>query len=274
MTEWERIARKLPCGRSVRVKCCKSDQSQVISHSEHGYSTYCFRCGEDSREFRSHGVRSLAELVQHRRELDEYISDRGDLTLPKDFEVMNAKHPVEAWRWLLKAGVTQTLCEHYQFGYSEDLGRVVLPVWDNQGHLAAVQSRAVFQGQQPKYMNKTGGDKSPTFESDDSLMLEGSLPGIVITEDILSAVRVGRVCRGLSTLGTHLNDKAAVRALHGHVGPVYVWYDGDEAGVKGATKAKNTLRLLGHNPIVIRTDKDPKEYDYGQIRYILGSTNP
>lgn len=29
MEEWEKIAKSLPCGRNVRVKCCQNDRSQV-----------------------------------------------------------------------------------------------------------------------------------------------------------------------------------------------------------------------------------------------------
>lgn len=268
MEEWEKIARSLPCGRSVRIKCCRADRSQVISHTEHGYSSYCFRCGGDSRKFKAHGVRSLSELINHRKELDAYIAERGTITLPNDF---TRDIPQVGLLWFLKYGVSSDVARHYGFGWSESMGRVVIPVYDEVGRLCTTQSRAVYPGQKPKYMNKKSGDMTAVaFHSDDALLLGDPIQeGIVITEDILSAVRVGRLMPALSTLGTHLSDKLAVRVLKALTGRVFIWYDGDEAGVRGARKAYKTLKLQGANPIIIKTEKDPKEYNNDEIREII-----
>ncbi len=274
MKEWEKTARKLPYGRTERIRCCKNDRSQVISHSDKGYSTYCFRCGEDSREFRPHGERSLAELVQHRRELDAYTTNsyNNGIELPTDFELLQNSTPREARVWLLKSGVSIEFARSYGFGYSESLARLVMPVRDTAGRLTAVQSRAIYPNQTPKYWNTVGGDRNPIFMSDDAKMLDNPLAGRVITEDILSTMRVGRLIKSLSTLGTSLSDKGAVRASMGKGEHIYIWYDGDEAGVRGAHKVNKTLKLMGLNPIVIETDKDPKEYNNGEIKEIIRSS--
>lgn len=270
MEEWEKTARKLPCGRSIRVKCCRKDRSQVISHTPKGYSTYCFRCGDDSRQFIPHGVRPLGELIKQQEALDAYIRSSGTCALPDDYKIADDTMPREAWLWLLKSGVSSSLARHYKFGYSESLGRVVLPVWDRQERLVAVQNRAIHSSQKPKYLNIKGGGSHAVFESDDATFIENPITDtLVITEDILSTVRAGRVCPAISTLGTTLHYSVASSILLQPYTRVLIWYDGDEAGVRGAIKAKKVLTLLGIPCSVIDTDKDPKEYNNEEIREII-----
>jgi hypothetical protein len=272
MDAWEKIARKLPCGRTVRTKCCKDDQSLVISHTEKGYSAFCFRCGKDSSKFVPHGARSTEEILRHRRELESYLSDRSTLYLPSDFKVMHKDVPSEAWLWFLKSGVSSLLCETYGFGYSESLGRVVLPVRSPKGDLLAVQSRAIYKDQVPKYVTRTSGVPNVYFESDDDLLLTQEFKNsLVITEDILSSARVGRVIPSLSTLGTYLSDKVVVRSAMEQREHVYIWYDGDQAGVDGSHKAKKVLDLMGVPNTIIETKLDPKEYSNDKITQIVKS---
>ena len=240
----------------MRVNCCRKDRSRVISHTSHGYSTYCFRCGDDSKLFVGHGTRSASEMIQHRKELEEYMAEVGDIALPYDY---TQDIPREGLLWLLKGGVSRLLREHYKFGWSERMGRVVLPVYI-KGALVAVQNRAVLKGQEPKYMNKVGGDSS-LFWSDPAVALEdGRTDTVVLVEDILSCVRVGRVQRAVSSLGTSISYATAAEIIK-HYNRVLVWYDDDKAGLNGARKAKAVLELQGAEVHLIKTDKDPKEYD-------------
>lgn len=248
--------------------CCGKDRSKVISHTSDGYSHRCFRCGDGG--FVKHGVRSVSEMLQHRKELDQYMNERGDLALPDDFTL---DMPNEALGWFLRYGISSAMCKHYQFGYSESLGRAVMPVFDLDGRLRMTVSRALYKDQQPKYKNKKDGDPSTTaFYSDDEFLLREPLKGTVITEDILSAGRAGRVLPAVSTLGTYLSDKLAVRLSTGLDAPFYIWYDGDAAGIKGARQAKRTLDLLGIENYNVRTDLDPKEYNNDQIINFIKGT--
>lgn len=258
----------------MRVSCCRKDRSRVISHSEKGYSTYCFRCGEDSREFIPHGERSLADRVKHRRELEQYAAQSGPLRLPEDFtEVI----PPAGLVWLLKGGVSTARAAQYGIGWSEKLNRVVIPVRDN-GELLAVQMRAVLPNQQPKYLNVTGGEESPVFKAY-SGPIRAHTGLFVLTEDILSAIRIQGAQRApmgepayvyaLASLGTHLSQRAAAKIL-GIAERGFVWYDGDEAGIKGARKALKVLQLQGARALAVRTDEDPKAYSNAEILEILG----
>lgn len=261
--EWLDTAKNLKAGRSKRVVCCGKDRSAVISHASKGYTYRCFRCG--ANHFVRHGERSTAEILKHRKELKEYLQGAEGVDLPNDFTY---DLPDEALLWFLKAGVSSEVVRHYGFGYSDSLGRAVLPVYV-QDELRMTVSRALYKGQKPKYMNKKDNDPSSVFFASDPALQMTDLQGTVLTEDILSAVRVGAVVRAVSTLGTSLAPKLAVRLLKQFCTPFYVWYDGDEAGVRGARKVIKTLSLLGAECYNIESDKDPKEYNNDGIRRFI-----
>lgn len=267
MKEWEKTARKLPCGKSVRVRCCSKDLSRLISHTEHGYSTVCFRCGLHLKQFTPHGVRSISEVLQHKRELEKYIAQAGRVELPEDY---TTDIPSVGRAWMLKAGVTSDVTDYYEIGWSDKLGRVVIPIIDDEGEVAGVQSRAVYAEQKPKYLNKTGKEYSSVlFWSDDEIMLMDPLPDwVVLTEDILSAIRVGRIQSAVSSLGTSINHHTVASILELHE-RVLVWYDGDAAGKRGASNARKKFALQGADVRVISTPKDPKAYSNEEIFKII-----
>lgn len=188
----------------------------------------------------------------------------GDLELPEDF---TTRIPPIGLRWLLKYGVSSKIAEHYKFGWSEKLARVILPVFED-GELVFVQSRAVYEKQKPKYLNKRSVGKA-FFHSDNGLLIEPFQNKRIITEDILSSVRSGRILPATSTLGTIFPEQLAVWLLNEQIEHVYVWYDGDEAGVNGARKAKKILSLMGVPNTIIKTELDPKEYNNDEIRGII-----
>lgn len=271
MKDWLKIAKSLDCGRSTRIKCYIASctglgKARLVSHNEKGYSTHCFRCGES--DYRPHGVRTIKEMLEHRKQLDKYIAEQGDVRLPSDF---TDDVPPHACAWFLKAGIAVSVAKSYNIGWSPSMNRVILPVTAPNGSLEAVQCRAVHKDQQPKYLNRAGGKKGGIlFHSNPDLLRDDLAPNwFVITEDILSAIRVGRYCSAISTLGTTFHTKAMLPYLQSGSG-VILWYDGDQAGVKGMAKAKKELDLLGIPCKMIKTELDPKGYSDDEIQQIIG----
>lgn len=202
-------------------------------------------------------------MIKHRKELNEYMEEQGELELPSDFDL---DIPDYGRVWLLKGGVGAHLVKKYNIGWSEKMNRVVLPVFE-EGTLTAVQSRSVWDAQQPKYLNKKGSS-SALFWAKDSVRLERVTDSLVITEDILSTIRVGRLNDCVSTLGTILSDRTATKLLERY-NEFLIWYDGDEAGLRGARKGKKALEMQGGKVHLIKTDKDPKEYNNDEIKNII-----
>lgn len=257
--DWVELAKKLPVDGRIRTKCvemCGTDESQLVSRNTKGYNRYCFRC--KAHAFVSSGLRSIEDIKRAKEALRELHT--GKLTLPTDFTL---DIPDKAATWFYKYGISAELAMHYGIGYSPVLERVVIPVYD-AGDLVSMQMRAIHDWQKPKYIN-------PKTTMNNVLFYAGARAGstcTVLTEDILSAIKVGRVHHATSILGTNLSDAKAAKIAKDNL-KVYIWLDGDKAGIDGANHARNQLNLLGVQTDLIRTDKDPKEYSLEDIRRII-----
>jgi DNA primase len=181
--------------------------------------------------------------------------------LPDDYTL---DVPKKAMLWYLKYGIDPELAASYGIGYSPSYERVILPVLDD-GELIAVQMRAVEPWHKPKYLNPTG----PKVAA--AVFMSAEPTGItVVVEDILSAIKVGKVAHATSILGTSMTDQRANRiARLNHT--AIVWMDNDRAGREGRLSASRQLRLLGMRVFEVRTDSDPKTYSIEEIKKHLRS---
>ena len=266
---WLATAKNLPAGRYVKIECCAADKSLRVSNDPKGYRAYCFRCGPAG--FVAHGDFSIDQLKRRRQEL-EWRNERV-ITLPKDF---TTDIPPSEAVWLYKAGVGSVVAKHYGFGYSASLRRVILPIYKD-GVLQGYTARSTIN-ERPKYIEKVVSPTSTIFVADPSLALEwpdsgvlDAVPDVLICEDILSAVRVGRHVRTCyALLGTSATaDNFALIPNEAKVG---VWLDPDKAGSKGAKTIVRSLSLQGYETKLIRSAKDPKFYSNREIRRLLSST--
>lgn len=256
--DWLEIAKRLPQGQKVRTKCsdnCAGDNSQLISHTEKGYHRYCFRC--KTSDFTGHGLRRIEVIERHKKE--RAIKRDKRVELPDDYTL---DVPSRAAIWYYKYGISAELAREYGIGYTEELDRVVLPVISDD-ELIAVQMRAVDPWRKPKYLNPIG----PKVSS--AVFMSAPATGVtVVVEDILSAIKVGRVHHATSILGTNMTDARALKiASLNHT--ALLWLDGDRAGVKGLVPAERQLAMLGVDVRRIRTPDDPKTYSLEDIRSII-----
>lgn len=89
-------------------------------------------------------------------------------------------------------------------------------------------------------------------------------PCSVITEDLLSATKVG----GIAALGTFANDALVTHLMR--VGkPVAVWFDPDLAGQRGSGKIIKQLRAYGLAVRNVESQRDPKLHTRDQIKEYL-----
>jgi len=92
--------------------------------------------------------------------------------------------------------------------------------------------------------------------------------GICIVEDILSAIKVGRVCDAVSFLGSSITTSAYSLLRKYKDGKIILWYDSDQAGYKAARGFKKIFSGLCEYS-ECWTPRDPKEYSTGRTREIL-----
>lgn len=247
-------------GQQVRVKCCGGNKSAIISHTERGHSFHCFRCG--SSEFTKHGVRSIQNIAASKA----FAATRkgGVVLLPDDF---CTNIPVRFTTWFTKYGISPEYAAEHGFGWSDDMQRIVIPVYWN-GTLLTYQARAVHTGQLPKYL-------TPSFASAGrGMFLCGNKQtnNVVLTEDILSAMKIGRAGKyAASLMGCEITHERAAWIIKARKS-VSIWLDPDNAGQTGARKIARKLELYGIECRNILSEYDPKGHTLDEIREYVGGT--
>lgn len=91
----------------------------------------------------------------------------------------------------------------------------------------------------------------------------------MLTEDVLSAFRVGKLTEAWSLMGTSLTDHVAAS-----IRPdtrVLVWLDPDPAGTKAARAIVNQLSGIGVEARRIKSRADPKCLSNREIEQCLKS---
>lgn len=248
--EWLALAKSLPTGGKDRiVHDCGRGKAAIVNNHPKGFSVYCNRCGHT--DFVHKGQRTLAELLEQRRkDIADANAVRGTTSLPSDYTL---NIPTHAMLWLLKASITPYIAKKHRIGWSEYYQRVVLPVY-NDNNLVFYQMRAIHKHQTIKYLNPSvNREEIAYWVMPDSN--PGTLDRIVITEDILSAIRVGKFTPTVSLLGTKISTQQAAQLS------VYkratTWLDPDEAGKQGARTIGKTLALTMQIDNIY-TVQDPK----------------
>lgn len=263
--EWLHLAQALPLGgRKTHVHSCGDGKKLLVTHKAAGYDAWCYRCNiGDFVPKRLTMAERLAKLKAG-AEADRRI---GSSKAPPMPAIYDAKEwPDEAKVWAYKAGLDNDWLAWVGFYYSPDAERVVMPVLGDAGQLVFWQARG-FDPARPKYLSPALGETEakPIYKS---LAFRG-VPDpskLILTEDILSAVRVGEVATGWSLLGTVLTPLSEAQIGKYGASEILVWLDPDEAGVKARRKIVPQLRALGLNAKAVRAELDPKLYPLEEIR--------
>lgn len=252
--EWLEVAKALKLGDRVYEDCaCGKGRTLAINHRNKGYSTFCFRC--DRKDWHPKGRLSIAEITAMKALNEEAKSFKSKIELPEDFSL---DIPVEGRLWLYRASITESLIKQYRIGYSEKLQRVIVPVY-RYNKLIWFIGRAVHKGQEPKYI-------APSESKDKVLFYSGRVKDrVVVTEDILSAIRIGQVSPAASVLGTKLSMEQLTQLIDVDV---TLWLDGDIAGRKASKSMEKDLSMVTSVRSVV-TDRDPKMLTNKEIKDVL-----
>lgn len=237
---------------------CGGGRTLLVEHKETGWAAWCHRCNDNG--FVPHPAESLAEKLERMtrvREVETQVRSSLSLPLPK---VLDPKEwPIYARVWMYAGGFSNPAIEGHGIYYHPRTDRVVMPVYE-AGRLVYWVARG-FDADLPKYIN------SPLAKLK-AVPMYGDGPCIILTEDLLSAMRVGEVTTAWCILGTSLHDGLINRILK-DPRPVGIWLDGDKAGEHGSYKAAAKLRLLGREVFTVHTPKDPKLYSKDEIYEII-----
>lgn len=263
MEDWLKIAQKLPVGYKQRYVHCEStsNSSGIISFDGQTYTMHCFKCGETLKH--DAGKLDFATRMKIRKRNKEAAKAlrKKKVFIPKDFTL---DIPKEGMLWLLKASITPYRAKEIGIGWLSKHQRVLIPVYNPSGKLIYTQARAVLAGQQPKYINPVVDKRSILYWTKPKESLYADT--VVVTEDILSSVRVGKFLPTASLMGTKISVAQTNQLTeYKHV---IAWLDPDEAGDIGSRKVRKAVGMLS-KVTIIKSRADPKNLTDKEIVEIL-----
>lgn len=210
-------------------------------------SAFCFGCHYTERADKS-------PFVGQRDEQDET-------------EVLRPKFPddavptlgIAAWDWLSKYGITGVDAIKSQLRWSPYWEQLLIPLFSG-GEICCIQAKNFNPKRASKAKYYNIGDKSL------STTVYGTGKVLVLTEDVVSSLRVGHTTAAMPLLGTHIaiNRLAALKRVYQ---TLVVWLDEDKW--REAREIADAASLLGFNARSILTPKDPKEYLDEEIQEFL-----
>ena len=207
--------------------------------AEYTENFYCFGC----------------RYTKHKRNLSLFKPQTKDRVC--DGITLEKSLPMDAKKWLL--GYNLTLEEMSQFNYSRE--RVVKGE-SRRCNLLVLIAR-------PDYWLARNFDLGTRYLSSG---IKPYLPygiesdTLVFVEDVISAVKVGRVATAVPMLGA-----AVLKDWWGYAKPykrVVIWGDYDK-GAQNVIQAKRASEMLGKHVECIITEKDPKNYPTSEIKNLL-----
>lgn len=241
-------------GRSKRVNHdCGGGRTLMVTREGPKYSAWCFRCNEgDGFQVQESMAEKLARLSEVRAA--EASMGRADPPEPATREV--SEWPAKAALWFYRAGLSRHDIGKLGAYYHAPSRRVVLPLRE-RGEVVFWQARALDPDHLPKYM-------APDVDKARVLPKYGSADRITLTEDILSAYKVGTVGEGWCLMGTSLSPFVLAELMK-RKAPVNVWLDNDlppkfpvNRGQIAARKVCNQLRAMG---LEVRNIAEPRGLD-------------
>ena len=241
------LTEQLELGQKRRVDHdCGDGRTMIVSRNDRGVSYWCHRCHKKGY---IHTERSLAERIAALSEsLDWDGVAQESLELPGPGKLDPQEWPDVPRLWLYKAGFSNDEIRQHGWYWNPRMQRVILPV-KQDGKTIYWQGRGFDPGR-PKAIN-------PIANREGLVAKYGDGDWVALTEDILSAAKVGSVSEAWALLGTVLSYSTALTLAEAGR-PVLLMLDDDPAGRRGAAEASKTLNLLGVWNKQVYFGKDPK----------------
>ena len=166
--------------------------------------------------------------------------------------------PVNVNSWLQKYNLTERELSVLNPLYSFERDLLIFPVYGPDG-LLMYQGRYFGENvKHPKYL---------TYGAKDVLHILGNDPEtIVVTEDVISAVKVSTVTSALPLWGSGI-PLGLARRLSDRFKRLGIWLDMDKA--KESLRMRSDLSPLFDDVFSVITPKDPKEYNHEEIAGFL-----
>lgn len=259
------------------AECSGESNSMIIRRLPNGINAKCFRCNRGGK-WTVHNLSTLKSKQANREQQPNSRSstvagriEQRHSRLRKDIESGNGQiaqsfreFGVHGKVWLSRYGITPHEVKTYGICYDLEEDSLIFPTFDADG-LAGFQERFMdptYDG--PKYLSYF---RRPAVQLCASPGAD--MAGLVLVEDFVSAIKVGRVMQAMPLRTTYLSEMQKRAVLDLNVREYYVWLDNDNSIVKRNQLAlKNDLDKLG-TASIIKTADDPKTYDTHEIISII-----
>ena len=248
--------------RYIHEGCSKrGDKTLVITLVQDGWVYDCHRCGlRGFRDLNGMGGSVVARFARAIFNPVPLVVEQ--LTLPERHQDPDPALVNKADTWLMSFGITEEEKKNAIKCYVDNSTRLVFPVYNNADELIYWQSRG-FRQNEPKWMNqRAAGKENVYFEV---VCSSGSVPSGVVTlvEDIISAVKVGRVCPAIALLGSYIPDKL-IWDLTTRFKRIIIWLDFDKRAY--TIKRVKRFQEFGLPVLSVFTKDDPKKQTMEVIR--------
>jgi len=234
----------------VKHEACPSCGSRDNLGRYSDGSAFCFGCHH-------YESANISPFVGERDGQTEGSNDESAVEFPADAD---STLDERATNWLSSYGLLGREVIHAGLKWSPGWEQLLIPLYDKDGHLCCIQAKNFNPKRASKAKYYNIGDKSLSDTR------YGTGTTLVFTEDVLSAIKVGRVATGMPLLGTSIGRSrlAALRPLYERL---IVWLDDDKW--KEACEIAEAAKFLGWNASTIFTPKDPKEYSTEELQEFL-----
>ncbi len=179
--------------------------------------------------------------------------DLGDITF---------RIPSTPKAWLTKYGVTDDEIHKENICWNESKQLLTFPIYNGEALMGFTARYFGTNADYPRYIHKFRHGFYKLFAKQ-------SCDIIILTEDYISALKVGRHFNAIPLLGAHL-PLSLILSLVYQQPRLRIWLDRDKAtdSIKFAARARQFIPDCGS----IITENDPKDHTDMEIKQIVSST--
>lgn len=263
-------------GRDYLIKCLNpdhEDSNPSFRVDRVSGVAHCFSCGFKTNIFKFFGVFTNPvpiKVANLKLKLQELKSQGVGLEYP------NGHTPyTKQFR-----GISPQTLKHFGAFYTNQVeklqDRIVFPIQDIRDKIVVFVARHTLSQGNPRYVNYPSGVKMPVFPA----KIPQGHKSLVVVEGIFDMLNLydkglhNVVCAfGTNTLQNDLKSKLLPFKAQG-VTHIYMLFDGDDAGRKGAEQLKQPIEQEGFVVEIINLpdDMDPGELDQesvdGLVEYV------
>lgn len=232
---------------------CRANNQDTRGDNLHRYQDghgHCFACNYHES---APGIEVIVNMVKPKEEKEYKVVLPNDATHAIDYKAL---------QWLSKYEITSDEVKDHNFLWSPSRQFLVFPIYGETNSLLGWQARCFAPDSVSRYF--TVGMFSKFFHIINGE--EGKGDDLILVEDILSAIKVGRQFSTMPLFGSHLSV-VQLNRLKSMVGALTFWLDEDKID-KSMMLAKQASQL-GFKTKIVCTKHDPKEYNDEEIYQTL-----